>query len=77
MLVKAEVAALGDNPRFVVTNLRGAALGLYNLYAARGEMENRIKKLQCVSLRYAEITEPMAHHRHGASGAATDSYLRR
>ena len=47
VLVKAEVAAKGDNPRFVVTNLRGAALGLYNLYAARGEMENRIKELKC------------------------------
>lgn len=46
VLVKAEVAAKGDNPRFVVTNLRGAALGLYNLYAARGEMENRIKELK-------------------------------
>jgi hypothetical protein len=47
VLIKAEVAAKGDNPRFVVTNLRGAALGLYNLYAARGEMENRIKELKC------------------------------
>jgi hypothetical protein len=47
VLIKAEVAARGDNPRFVVTNLRGAALGLYNLYAARGEMENRLKELKC------------------------------
>ena len=47
VLVKAEVTAKGDNPRFVVTNLRGAARGLYNLYAARGEMENRIKELKC------------------------------
>jgi hypothetical protein len=47
VLIKAEVGALGDNPRFVVTNLRGAAWGLYNFYAARGEMENRIKELKC------------------------------
>ena len=47
VLIKAEVAARGDNPRFVVTNLRGAAPGLYNLYAARGEMENRLKELKC------------------------------
>jgi hypothetical protein len=47
VLIKAEVAAQGDNPRFVVTNLRGRAAGLYHLYAARGEMENRIKELKC------------------------------
>lgn len=47
VLVKAEVGPRGDNPRFVVTNLRGRAAGLYELYAARGEMENRIKELKC------------------------------
>jgi len=47
VLLKAEVADKGDNPRFVVTNLRGRAAGLYDLYAARGEMENRIKELKC------------------------------
>jgi hypothetical protein len=47
VLIKAEVSGRGDNPRFVVTNLRGAASGLYDLYAARGEMENRIKELKC------------------------------
>lgn len=47
VLIKAEVTAQGDNPRFVVTNLRGRAAGLYALYAARGEMENRIKELKC------------------------------
>jgi hypothetical protein len=47
VLIKAEVTEKGDNPRFVVTNLRGRAAGRYNLYAARGEMENRIKELKC------------------------------
>lgn len=47
VLIKAEVTDRGDNPRFVVTNLRGRAAGLYDLYAARGEMENRIKELKC------------------------------
>jgi hypothetical protein len=47
VLIKAEVTDKGDNPRFVVTNLRGRAAGLYDLYAARGEMENRIKELKC------------------------------
>lgn len=47
VLIKAEVGDLGDNPRFVVTNLRGSAADLYELYAARGEMENRLKELKC------------------------------
>jgi len=47
VLIKAEVTDKGDNPRFVVTNLGGRAAGLYGLYAARGEMENRIKELKC------------------------------
>jgi hypothetical protein len=54
---KAEVSGLGDNPRFIVTNLpergfRGQAGGgrflparLYEeVYCARGEMENRLKQ---------------------------------
>jgi len=47
VLIKAEVTEQGDNPRFVVTNLRGGPLVLYNFYARRGEAENRIKELKC------------------------------
>jgi len=46
VLLKAEVTEQGDNPRFVVTDLAGDADELYRLYAARGEMENRIKELK-------------------------------
>ena len=47
VLIKAEVTAEGDNPRFVVTNLRrGDPTRQYNLYALRGDMENRIKELK-------------------------------
>jgi len=47
VIVKAEVMAQGDNPRFVVTNLtRPDAAALYQLYAARGDMENRIGELK-------------------------------
>lgn len=47
VIVKAEHGRLGDNPRFVVSNLPGNARGLYEtLYCARGEMENRIKEQQ-------------------------------
>ena len=47
VLIKAEVTAQGDNPRFVVTSLAGDPLLLYDVYARRGEAENRIKELKC------------------------------
>jgi hypothetical protein len=47
VLTKAEVTDQGDNPRFVVTSLLGDPLLLYDLYARRGEQENRIKELKC------------------------------
>ena len=47
---KAEVLALGNNPRFIVTNLgveQQAGQPLYEqVYCARGDMENRIKEQQ-------------------------------
>lgn len=47
VIVKAEHSDRGANPRFVVTNLPGAAQGLYEkVYCQRGEMENRIKEQQ-------------------------------
>jgi hypothetical protein len=47
VIVKAEVTAKGDNPRFVVTNLTEPdAEALYDQYAQRGDAENRIKELK-------------------------------
>ena len=44
---KAEHNSQGDNPRFVVTNLKDLPQALYDeVYCARGEMENRIKEQQ-------------------------------
>jgi hypothetical protein len=44
---KAEVTELGENPRFIVTNLARGGEYLYDkMYCARGEMENRIKEQQ-------------------------------
>ena len=47
---KAEVMALGNNPRFIVTNLgveQQPGQHLYEqVYCARGDMENRIKEQQ-------------------------------
>jgi hypothetical protein len=44
ILMKAEVTSQGDNQRFVITNLPGRALALYDFYAARGQMENQVIK---------------------------------
>ena len=47
IIAKAEHAAQGANPRFIVTNLAGNAQQIYDqVYCARGEMENRIKEQQ-------------------------------
>ena len=47
VIAKAEYTSKGDNPRFVVTSLRGDAAALYDkVYCARGDMENRIKEQQ-------------------------------
>jgi hypothetical protein len=50
VIVKAEVTVEGnkparDNPRFVVTNLRGEPESDYTTYKGRGDSENRIKEL--------------------------------
>ena len=49
VIVKAEVMALGENPRFIVTSLAADEAGkLYeDLYCARGQAENFIKHLKC------------------------------
>ena len=45
VLVRTEHSAHGENPRYVVTNLRGSPQRLYDeVYCARGDMENRIKE---------------------------------
>jgi Transposase DDE domain group 1 len=47
VITRLEYGGQGNNPRFVVTNLEGDAVQLYErLYCARGEAENRIKEAQ-------------------------------
>lgn len=47
VITRLEHGCQGNNPRFVVTNLEGDAVQLYErLYCARGEAENRIKEAQ-------------------------------
>jgi hypothetical protein len=47
VLIKAEVSAEGENPRFVVTNLPDDdPEAPYGFYALRGDVENRIKEMK-------------------------------
>lgn len=47
VVTRLEFGSQGSNPRFIVTNLEGAATDLYDgLYCQRGEAENRIKEVQ-------------------------------
>lgn len=47
VVTRLEYGAQGTNPRFIVTNLEGEAVQLYDhLYCQRGEAENRIKEAQ-------------------------------
>jgi hypothetical protein len=47
VITRLEYGNQGTNPRFIVTNLRGQAVQLYDqLYCQRGEAENRIKEAQ-------------------------------
>ena len=47
MIAKAERLPKGQNPRFVVTTLKGDPQRLYeDVYCQRGDMENRIKEQQ-------------------------------
>jgi Transposase DDE domain group 1 len=47
VITRLEYGALGTNPRFIVTNLPGDPVQLYeHLYCQRGEAENRIKEEQ-------------------------------
>lgn len=50
MIGKAEYGSKGENPRFIVTNLKKKHFEAQELYekqyCARGDMENRIKEQQ-------------------------------
>jgi len=47
VIARLEYGDLGENPRFIVTNLTDEATTLYDeIYCGRGEAENRIKEAQ-------------------------------
>lgn len=62
IIAKAEVTALGDNPRFLITNMTEAPEQVYETYTGRGQCENHIKDLKC-----ALLGDRMSCHAFGAN----------
>lgn len=50
IIAKAEVTVLGDNPRFLITNMTDSPERVYETYTGRGQCENHIKELKCAML---------------------------
>lgn len=46
IVAKAEITSLGENPRFLITNIEDSAEAVYAFYTERGQCENRIKELK-------------------------------
>lgn len=46
IVAKAEITSLGENPRFMITNLEQPAEQVYAFYTGRGQCENHIKELK-------------------------------
>ena len=62
IIVKAEVTAIGDNPRFMITNITTPAAQVYGMYTGRGVCENHIKELKT-----ALLGDRMSCHRFAAN----------
>jgi len=50
IIAKTEVTALGENPRFLITNMTESPQQIYDTYTGRGQCENHIKELKCAML---------------------------
>jgi len=46
IVAKAEITSLGENPRFLITNMEEEAEHVYDFYTGRGHCENHIKELK-------------------------------
>ena len=46
IVAKAEITSLGENPRFLITNMDVSAEKVYEFYTQRGRCENHIKELK-------------------------------
>jgi hypothetical protein len=62
IVAKAEVTTLGDNPRFLITNMTEPPEQVYDTYTGRGQCENHIKELKC-----ALLGDRMSCHAFGAN----------
>ena len=62
IIAKAEVTSLGDNPRFMITNMTAPAEQIYRFYTERGRCENHIKEL-----KNALFGDRMSCHRFAAN----------
>jgi len=46
IIAKAEVTEIGDNPRYLITNMEQDAEAVYTFYTGRGQCENYIKEIK-------------------------------
>lgn len=46
IVAKAEITSLGENPRFMITNMEDSPEEVYDFYTGRGQCENYIKELK-------------------------------
>jgi hypothetical protein len=62
IVAKAEITSLGENPRFMITNMAESAETVYVFYTGRGHCENHIKEL-----KNAMLGDRMSCHVFGAN----------
>lgn len=62
IVAKAEITSLGENPRFMITNMEETPEEIYDLYTGRGHCENHIKEL-----KNAMLGDRMSCHAFGAN----------
>lgn len=62
IVAKAEITSIGENPRFLITNMDEPAEKVYEIYTGRGRCENHIKEL-----KNALLGDRMSCHAFGAN----------
>lgn len=62
IVAKAEITSLGENPRFLITNIEEPPEAVYDFYTGRGQCENHIKEL-----KNAMLGDRMSCHAFGAN----------
>ena len=62
IVAKAEITSLGENPRFLITNMDDSPEDVYDFYTGRGHCENHIKEL-----KNAMLGDRMSCHAFGAN----------